>query len=60
LVRQYFYNIRSRLQVYGEWSWGRISWDQNSTFSGGRIFDHEIKIPNNEHFAKTIRRSNWP
>ncbi len=23
---------------------GRISWDQNSTFSGGRIFDHEIEI----------------
>ncbi len=31
----------------GKWSWGRISWDQNSTFSGDRIFDHEVKIPNN-------------
>jgi hypothetical protein len=25
-------------------SGGQISWDQNSTFSGGRIFDHEVKI----------------
>ncbi len=29
---------------HGKWSWGRISWDRNSTFSGGQIFDHEIKI----------------
>ncbi len=28
----------------GSGSGGRISWDRNSTFSGGRIFDHEIKI----------------
>ncbi len=28
----------------GKWSWGWISWDQNSTFSGGQIFNHEIKI----------------
>jgi len=25
-------------------SGGRISWDQNSTFSGDQIFDHEVKI----------------
>ena len=29
---------------YGKWSWGQISWDQNSTFSGGQIFDHEVEI----------------
>ena len=28
----------------GSGSGGRISWDRNSTFSGGRIFDHEIEI----------------
>ncbi len=28
----------------GKWSWGRISWDQNSTFSGDQIFDHEVEI----------------
>jgi hypothetical protein len=33
---------------FGSGSGGRISWDRNSTFSGGRIFDHEIEIPNNE------------
>jgi hypothetical protein len=32
----------------GSGSGGRISWDRNSTFKGGRIFDHEIEIPNNE------------
>ncbi len=26
--------------IIGKWSWGRISWDQNSTFSGGPIFHH--------------------
>ncbi len=31
----------------GEWSWGQISWDQNSTFSGDRIINHEVQIPNN-------------
>ena len=25
-------------------SGGQISWDQNSTFSGGQIIDHEVKI----------------
>jgi hypothetical protein len=28
----------------GKLSWGWISWDQNSTFSGDQIFDHEVKI----------------
>ncbi len=32
-------------------SGGQISWDQNSTFSGGRIFDHEVKIPNNDSIS---------
>ncbi len=32
------------INIWQFWSWGRISWDQNSTFSGGRIFDHEVKI----------------
>ena len=36
------------LQFWGSGSGGRISWDRNSTFSGGQIFDHEIEIPNNE------------
>ena len=27
---------------------GLISWDRNSTFSGGWIFDHEVEIPNND------------
>ncbi len=31
----------------GSGSGGRISWDQNSTFSGDPIIDHEVKIPNN-------------
>jgi hypothetical protein len=30
--------------LWGSGSGGRISWDRNSTFSGGRIFDHEIEI----------------
>ena len=25
-------------------SGGRISWDRNSTFSWGRIFNHEVEI----------------
>ena len=25
-------------------SGGQISWDRNSTFSGDRIFDHEVEI----------------
>jgi len=25
-------------------SGGQISWDWNSTFSGGQIFDHEVEI----------------
>ena len=28
----------------GKWSRGQISWDWNSTFSGGHIFDHEVEI----------------
>jgi hypothetical protein len=28
-------------------SGGQISWDQNSTFSGDRIINHEVEIPNN-------------
>jgi hypothetical protein len=28
----------------GKWSWGRISWDRNSTFSGGQIINHEVEI----------------
>jgi hypothetical protein len=28
----------------GEWSWGRISWDRNSTFSWDRIFNLEVEI----------------
>jgi hypothetical protein len=31
--------------------WGRISWDWNSTFSGGRHFDHEVEIPNNDSIS---------
>ena len=30
--------------VLGEWSGGRISWDQNSTFSWGQNYDLEIEI----------------
>jgi len=30
--------------IFGKWSWGQISWDWNSTFSGGQIFDHEVEI----------------
>ncbi len=30
--------------VEGSGSGGQISWDQNSTFLGGRIFDHEVEI----------------
>ncbi len=30
--------------LFGSGSGGRISWGRNSTFSGGQIFDHEIKI----------------
>jgi hypothetical protein len=29
-------------------SGGQISWDWNSTFSGGWIFVHEVEIPNND------------
>ena len=29
---------------FGKWSWGRISWDQNSTFSWDQNYDHEIEI----------------
>jgi hypothetical protein len=32
-------------------SGGWISWDQNSTFSGGRHFDHEVKIPNDDSIS---------
>ena len=32
---------------FGSGSGGRISWDRNSTFSGDRIINHEVKIPNN-------------
>ncbi len=35
---------KSESQSTGHWSGGRISWDRNSTCSGGRIFDHEIEI----------------
>jgi hypothetical protein len=28
----------------GEWSGGWILWDQNSTFSWGQNYDHEIEI----------------
>jgi len=38
------WNFLKAKGVEGKWSWGRISSDRNSTFSGGRIFDHEIKI----------------
>ncbi len=31
----------------GSGSGGRISWDWNSTFSGDRIINHEVEIPNN-------------
>jgi hypothetical protein len=30
---------------------GRISWDRNSTFSGGQIFDHEVEISNNDSIS---------
>ncbi len=33
--------------------WGRISWDWNSTFSGGRHFDHEVEIPNNDSISRS-------
>ncbi len=37
--------VKMRLiKTDGKWSWGRISWDRNSTFSGGQIFDHEVKF----------------
>ena len=32
-------------------SGGRISWDQNSTFSGGRQINHEVEIPNNDSIS---------
>jgi hypothetical protein len=35
----------------GEWSWGQISWDRNSNFSGDRQIDHEVEIPNNESIS---------
>ena len=35
------YSLKSKM---GSGSGGRISWDRNSTFSGGRNFDHEIEI----------------
>ncbi len=41
----------------GEWSWGRISWDQNSFVHEVKIqFVHEIEIHNNI-FTILIRRS---
>ncbi len=34
-----------KIAVFKEWgSGGQISWDQNSTFSGGRIINHEVEI----------------
>jgi Cu/Ag efflux pump CusA len=50
--------------VAGEWSWGRISWDQNSFVHEVKIqFVHEIKIHNNiftiwsggQHFDHEIK-----
>ena len=31
-------------QFFDSGSGGQISWDQNSTFSGGQIFGHDVKI----------------
>ena len=38
-------------QLNDSGSGGRISWDRNSIFSGGQIFDHEVEIPNNDSIS---------
>ncbi len=50
--------------ITGKWSWGQISWYQNSTFSWDQNYDHEIKIRLDheikiglKYLANLIRRS---
>jgi hypothetical protein len=42
----------------GEWSWGQISWDRNSTFSGDQSINHEVEIPNNYSISWS-QHSSW-
>ncbi len=39
---------------------GQISWDQNSTFSGDQIFDHEVEIQFVHEVKFLIMRSKLP
>ncbi len=46
-----FVNIVNNLSHWGSGSGGRISWDWNSTFSGNRQINHEVKIPKNDSIS---------
>ncbi len=39
----YYLTFIEKVVLYKK-EWGQISWDQNSTFSGDQIFDHEVEM----------------
>jgi hypothetical protein len=52
------YKILLLCRLSDSGSGGRISWDRNLNFSGGRHFNHEVEIPNNDSISWS-RHFSW-